>query len=259
MMRRLLGPPFHCAARRGDRSGQQPLGSSAAVRPAILRIIYQREAATKHATFEVSPTRRGRLEAVLLVAREPMTLRKLAQLANLTDGTEVRTILANLRKKYDQRGSAFQVEQVAGGYQLLSRSKFAPWLRPLAGREEEIRLSAPALETLAVVAYRQPVLRAEVEAIRGVGCGEILRQLLDRDLLRIVGRSEELGRPLWYATTRRFLQVFGMSQLDELPWAATLRRRSSDGPPKGDTWSTAAEFTAEPPAGDCLTSDNDAA
>ena len=84
--------------------------------------------------------------------------------------------------------------------------------------------SPPALETLAVVAYRQPVLRAEVEAIRGVACGEILRQLLDRDLLRIVGRSEELGRPLWYGTTKRFLQMFGLCNLDELPWAAQLRR-----------------------------------
>ena len=89
---------------------------------------------------------------------------------------------------------------------------------------EQIRLSPPALETLAVVAYRQPVLRAEVEAIRGVACGEILRQLMDRDLLRIVGRSEELGRPLWYGTTKRFLEVFGLCNLDQLPLAAQLRR-----------------------------------
>jgi segregation and condensation protein B len=80
------------------------------------------------------------------------------------------------------------------------------------------------LETLAVVAYRQPVLRAEVEAIRGVACGEILRQLMDRDLLRIVGRSEELGRPLRYGTTKRFLEVYGLSNLDQLPWAEQLRR-----------------------------------
>jgi segregation and condensation protein B len=80
------------------------------------------------------------------------------------------------------------------------------------------------LETLAVVAYRQPVLRAEVEAIRGVACGEILRQLMDRDLLRIVGRSEELGRPLRYGTTKRFLEVYGLSNLDQLPWSDQLRR-----------------------------------
>jgi segregation and condensation protein B len=172
--------------------------------------------------------RRGRLEAVLYLAREPISLRKLAQLANLADGTEARTLVSALRRRYDERGAAFQVEQVAGGYQLLTRPKFAPWLRPLAAVEQEIRLSPPALETLAVVAYRQPVLRAEVEAIRGVACGEILRQLMDRDLLRIVGRSEELGRPLWYGTTKRFLRAFGLCALDQLPLASQLRRTTAE-------------------------------
>jgi segregation and condensation protein B len=179
--------------------------------------------------------RRSRLEAVLFLSREPLTLRKLAQLANLTDGTEARTLLGSLRKRYDERGCAFQVVQLAGGYQLLSRPEFATWLRARAGQAPSIRLSTPALETLAVVAYRQPVLRAEVEAIRGVACGEILRQLMDRDLLRIVGRSEELGRPLWYGTTKRFLQEFGLCNLDQLPWARELRRRSADPEITGET------------------------
>jgi segregation and condensation protein B len=168
--------------------------------------------------------RRSRLEAILFLAREPQGLRKLAQLANLADGTEARTLLRSLQERYDERGCAFQVAQVAGGYQLLSRREFAGWLRPQASAEREIRLSPPALETLAVVAYRQPALRAEVEAIRGVACGEILRQLMDRDLLRIVGRSEELGRPLRYGTTKRFLEVYGLSNLDQLPWYDQLRR-----------------------------------
>jgi segregation and condensation protein B len=149
-------------------------------------------------------------------------------------------VLRNLEQRYDERGCAFQVAQLAGGYQLLSRREFAQWLRPQSTADREIRLSPPALETLAVVAYRQPVLRAEVEAIRGVACGEILRQLLDRDLLRIVGRSEELGRPLCYGTSRRFLEVFGLSNLDQLPWAAQLRRSNP-----ADTGSgPAAEKTA---------------
>src|SRR5688572_11117244 len=183
--------------------------------------------------------RRSRLEVVLFLSREPLTPRKLAQLANLTDGTEARTLLGSLRKRYDERGCAFQVVQVAGGYQLLSRPEFATWLRARSGQAPSIRLSPPALETLAVVAYRQPVLRAEVEAIRGVACGEILRQLMDRDLLRIVGRSEELGRPLWYGTTKRFLQEFGLCNLDQLPWARELRRPSAD-----------PEATGETPSGD---------
>jgi segregation and condensation protein B len=196
-------------------------------------------------------TRRGRLEAILFLTREPLTLRKLAQLSNLTDATEARTLIASLRDSYDRRGRAFQVAQVAGGYQLLSRPEFAPWLHSQGVQDEPIRLSPPALETLAVVAYRQPVLRAEVEAIRGVACGEILRQLMDRDLLRIAGRSEELGRPLWYATTRRFLQAFGLCSLDELPWAATLRR------PGGQSADESSSASAGGGAG--LTADVDAA
>jgi segregation and condensation protein B len=109
------------------------------------------------------------------------------------------------------------VEEIAGGFQLLTRARFAPWLRRLNSTVREVRLSAPALETLAVVAYRQPVLRAEIEAIRGVQCGEVLRQLIERDLVRIAGRSEELGRPLLYGTTRQFLQVFGLRHLEDLP------------------------------------------
>src|SRR3954464_3194793 len=168
--------------------------------------------------------RRSRIEAVLFLAREPLSLRKLAQLANLADATEARTVVTSLRQRYDERGCAFQVAQVAGGYQLLSRKEFAQWLRPQRAIDREIRLSPPAMETLAVVAYRQPVLRAEVEAIRGVACGEILRLLMDRDLLHVVDRSEELGRPLRYGTTKRFLEVFGLCNLDQLPWSAELRR-----------------------------------
>lgn len=159
----------------------------------------------------------GQLEAVLFLAREPLASRKLAQLAGLADGTEARTLVRFLNRLYDAEGCAFRVEEVAGGFQLLTRPKFAPWLRRLHGEAAEVRLSSPALETLAVVAYRQPVLRAEIEAIRGVQCGEILRQLMERDLVRIVGRSEELGRPFLYGTTRYFLQVFGLRHLDDLP------------------------------------------
>jgi len=105
----------------------------------------------------------------------------------------------------------------------MTRSQLAPWLRRLAHVPGETRLSAPALETLAVIAYRQPVGRADIEAIRGVNCGEILRQLMDRDLVRIAGRSEELGRPYLYTTTKRFLELFGLNQLDDLPRGHELR------------------------------------
>ena len=138
-------------------------------------------------------------------------------MAGLADGTKARTLVRTLNRRYDAEGSAFRVEEVAGGFQLMTRSKFAPWLRRLHAAPAEVRLSAPAMETLAVVAYRQPVLRAEIEAIRGVQSGEVLRQLIERDLVRIVGRSNELGRPFLYGTTKQFLQVFGLRHLDELP------------------------------------------
>jgi segregation and condensation protein B len=147
----------------------------------------------------------------------------LAQYANLADGTQARTLVRRLNELYDAAGRAFRVEQVAGGYQLLTRRRFAPWLRRLAHIPGETRLSAPALETLAVIAYRQPVPRADIEAIRGVNCGEILRQLMERDLVRISGRGEDLGRPYLYSTTKRFLEIFGLVQLDELPRADALR------------------------------------
>lgn len=158
-----------------------------------------------------------RLEAVLFLAREPLGSRKLGRFANLADATEVRTLIRELNRRYDVAGRAFCVEEVAGGYRMLSRAKFGSWIQRLQHAPPETRLSAPSLETLSVVAYRQPVLRADVEAVRGVSCGEILRQLMERELVCIDGRSDELGRPYLYATTSRFLQIFGLRSLDDLP------------------------------------------
>ena len=166
----------------------------------------------------------ARVEAVLFLARSPLTSRKLAQMAGLPDGTRARTLVRRLQRCYESQGSAFRVVEVAGGFQLRTRAELAPWTTPLVGREAAGRLSAPALETLAVVAYNQPVLRAQVEAIRGVQSGELLKQLLQRGLVRIVGRSRELGRPFLYGTTRRFLEVFGLRSLDDLPQFDMIRQ-----------------------------------
>jgi segregation and condensation protein B len=161
--------------------------------------------------------RLAQVEAILFLSSQPVGSRKLAQLADLADGTKARTLVRKLNRLYDAEGSAFRAEEVAGGFQLLTRAKFASWLRRLHSAAVEVRLSGPAMETLAVVAYRQPVLRAEIEAIRGVQSGEVLRQLIERDMVRIVGRSDELGRPFLYGTGKKFLQVFGLRHLDELP------------------------------------------
>ncbi len=162
-------------------------------------------------------TARMRLEAVLLLAKTPLSLRKLSQLAHLADATEARTLVRQLNRTYDALGRAVRIEHVAGGYRLLTRPILAPWLARLGHLPQPIRLSIPMMETLAVVAYRQPVSRASAEAVRGVACGELLRQLMERDLIRIVGRSEELGRPYLYGTTKRFLQLFGLPNADALP------------------------------------------
>jgi segregation and condensation protein B len=195
----------------------------------------------------------SRLEAVLLLAQNPLSSRKLAQLAALADGTKARTLVRILNRLYDAEGSAFRVEEVAGGFQLLTRARFAPWLRRLHAAAAEVRLSTPAMETLAVVAYRQPVMRTEIEAIRGVQCDEVLRQLVDRDLVRIVGRSEELGRPLLYGTTRLFLQVFGLRHLDELPRAEALRNTKLDDPARSADNQTTTPLHDSPKAEEEMT------
>lgn len=161
--------------------------------------------------------RRMRAEAVLLVAKTPLSPRKLAQLAHLADATEARTLVRQLNQTYETLGRAIRVEQIAGGFRMMTRPVLAPWLARLGHLPQSVRLSTPMMETLAVVAYRQPVSRANAEAVRGVACGELLRQLMERDLIRIVGRSEELGRPYLYGTTKHFLQLFGLPRIDALP------------------------------------------
>lgn len=182
-------------------------------------------------TADLRQAARQRLEAVLFLAREPLNTRKLAQYANLADGSEARTLIRRLNEHYDNVGRAFRVEQVAGGFQLMTRRLFSSWLRRLGHVPPELRLSAPALETLAVIAYRQPTPRADIEAIRGVNCGEVIRQLMERDLVRIGSRSEELGRPFLYNTTKRFLQLFGLVNLDDLPRAQEMRSWAASSPP----------------------------
>ena len=172
-----------------------------------------------------------RLEALLFLAREPLSSRKLSQYANLADGTEARTLVLQLNSRLDEAGRAFRVREVAGGFQLTTRPKFAKWLRRLEHIPAHERLSAPSMETLAVVAFRQPVVRAEIEAIRGVSCGEILNQLMNRDLIRVGGRSDELGRPYLYNTTKRFLQVFGLRSLSDLPQVNLFGTTPNSSPP----------------------------
>lgn len=171
------------------------------------------------------------VEAALMLADEPLTAKRLAEVAGAEDAAAARALVDCLRKLLDDDGSPFGVMEVAGGYQLLTRPTYHPWLLRLRRSGHDARLSPPALETLAVVAHKQPIMRAEVEAIRGVGCGEMIRLLAERGLIRVGGRHDSLGRPQLYVTTKKFLQLFGLNSLDELPGVDALP--GPDGAKKG--------------------------
>ncbi|AMV30514.1 hypothetical protein VN12_00260 [Pirellula sp. SH-Sr6A] len=176
----------------------------------------------------ISLSKQAVLEAILFISKEPLSARKLAMLAELTDPTEARTLAKSLNEQYDQQDYSFRIEEVAGGLQLLTRPQFARWIRRLELAPGEVLLSQGMLETLSIIAYRQPVERAEIEAIRGVSSDEVLRQLMQRDLVRIAGRLEDLGRPYLYGTTRKFLQVFGLQSLEYLPRAQKIREAEAE-------------------------------
>jgi segregation and condensation protein B len=184
--------------------------------PLAYRLLGDRAAAVPADPHARDP-RLARVEAALFLADEPLTARKIAVATGLADPAEARRLLDRLRDLYDADATAFQVEEIAGGYQLLTRPAYKPWLRRAQRTDGEVRLTPAALETLAVVAYRQPIPRADVEAIRGVACGEILTHLMEKGLIKIVGRHESLGRPILYGTTKRFLQAFGLRSLRDLP------------------------------------------
>jgi segregation and condensation protein B len=138
-------------------------------------------------------------------------------------GKDIARLVASLNEEYAQSGRAFRIELVAGGYRVMTLPKFAGVLARLHQGRTSPKLSKPAIETLAIIAYQQPITRARLEAIRGVACGEVLRSLLERRLIAISGRSEELGRPMLYSTTRQFLDQFGLSSVKDLPAPGELR------------------------------------
>jgi segregation and condensation protein B len=171
--------------------------------------------------------RLARVEAALMFADEPLPSRRLAVVAGLADAHEARQLIEKLRQWYDADASAFQIQELAGGYQLLTRDVYHPWLLRLRRTGHDVRLTPAALETLAVVAYKQPITRADVEAIRGVAVTEMIRLLMEKGLVRVGARHDSLGRPQLYVTTKRFLQVFGLNSLDQLPEVTSLNRPKS--------------------------------
>lgn len=156
------------------------------------------------------------IESLLFVAEEPLTVDRLKKLLNLAGIDEIRAALRSLNDAYESRKGGFYLREVAGGYQLRTRPDYNEWVKKLL-QPKPPRLSKAALETLAIVAYKQPAIRSDIEHIRGVDCGGILRMLLERGLIRVLGRKEIPGRPLIYGTTKRFLEVFDLKNLKDLP------------------------------------------
>jgi segregation and condensation protein B len=159
----------------------------------------------------------ARIEAALFATSEPLPSRRLAQAAGVSDGSLARSLVQRLAEWYEADGSAFTIQSVAGGWQLRTRPEYARWLSQMYASPHDLKLSPPALETLAIIAYRQPIMRSDVEAIRGVSCSELIRQLLERGLIRVVGHHDSLGRPVLYGTARPFLEWAGLPQVEALP------------------------------------------
>lgn len=194
------------------------------------------------------------IEAVLLSVDRPVSAARLAEALGMLDAAAadraeaagdgepkrgkggrdsplgvVRRAVGALNEEYERTGRSFRVESVAGGYRIMTLPRFAPVIEEFLGKRERTSLSRAAVETLAIVAYRQPITRASLEAVRGVACGEVLRTLVERRLVTITGRAEELGRPMLYGTTKQFLEAFGLAGLKDLPSVKEFQARHAGG------------------------------
>lgn len=164
------------------------------------------------------------VEAILIAADRATPAPRIAEAVGLSapPGPAIAAAVERLNEHYDRTARAFRIERVAGGYRIMTRPQHARVVGALKGARNAGRLSKAAVETLAIIAYKQPITRARLEEIRGVACGEVLRSLLERRLITITGRAEELGRPMLYGTTKQFLEAFGLASVRDLPTVAEL-------------------------------------
>ena len=191
------------------------------------------EEVMNQATDGDDPRFMAEVEALLLVSDRPIPEQRIVDLLEIEHAQDpgdartralagVRAAIDGLNTVYEESARAFRIVKLAGGYQVMTLPEHGELLGRLRGERQLQRITPAALETLAIIAYRQPILRADLESIRGVACGEVLRGLLERRLVRITGRAEEIGRPMLYGTTKEFLQVFGLSSLKDLPQAKDI-------------------------------------
>ena len=188
---------------------------------------------------------RGIVEAILVTAEEPVSPGRLLGVLKGLSGKDVREAIDDLNERYERGGHAMTIREVAGGFQLATLKEFGPWVRKLHDRGP-VRLSQAALETLAVIAFKQPVNRGEVDSVRGVDSAGVVRHLLELNLIRIVGRSEGLGRPMLFGTTKEFMTHFGLKSLADLPKPRELEELLAEGQQKALDLS--ADEEVPPPA-----------
>lgn len=166
------------------------------------------------------------VEALLFLSGEVLSVQDLREVLELPEG-DIRSAVHDLMDEYRTRKSGLSIVEIANGYQMVTNPEYAEWIRKFRRIHTSTRLSMPALETLAIIAYKQPIIKAEIEEIRGVNSESALRTLSERRLIKIMGRKEAPGRPFLYGTTREFLQYFGLKDLTELPTLKDLNREEA--------------------------------
>lgn len=184
------------------------------------------ETTTQHIELKVPTTLKALIEALIFAAHEPLTIAQIRSIyqgetkrdeSRTLDGETIRKIIDELNQEYTRDDRPYRIVSIAGGYQFATRSEYAEWLGRLHREQGRKKLSQSGIETLAIIAYKQPITKAEIEKIRGVNCDYVLKTLLEKELITVVGRSETVGRPLLYGTTREFLKHFGLNDITDLP------------------------------------------
>jgi segregation and condensation protein B len=163
------------------------------------------------------------VESLLFATESPLPLNRIKDVIGGITPNDVKKSIEQLNKEYEEQGKPFSIQEISGGYQIRTKGEYNQWIQKLTKQKDDTKLSNAAMEVLAIIAYKQPIIRAEVEAIRGVDSSGIIRALMDKKLLKITGRSEELGHPLLYGTAPSFLELLGLNSIQDLPKPVELK------------------------------------
>jgi segregation and condensation protein B len=166
---------------------------------------------------EINPEIKGAIESIIFISEGPIQVAEIQNIIEGLDTETVKSIVEELKNEYEQRNSGIKIVEVAGGYQMVTSPHYAQFIKKFYKLKHAEKLTMPSLESLSIIAYKQPVTKVEIESIRGVNVDGVIKNLMEKGLIRIVGRKEVIGRPFVYGTTRNFLEYFGLNSLEELP------------------------------------------